>query len=112
MAIQDSIQTEHGQQQIRVAVDNCIFTVKDGLLHILLIQMKEKLAGTWALPGGLVGNSETADDAAKRILKEQTAVDNVYLEQLYTFSDLDRDPFDRVLSVAYLALIPDSGPKL
>lgn len=95
------------KQNIKLAVDNCIFTVKNGELCVLLIQMKKKpFADIWALPGGLVGEREELDAAAKRILHEETNVQNIYLEQLYTFGNLTRDPFGRVISVAYLALIP------
>lgn len=100
------INEEHKQQNIKVAVDCCIFTVIEGELCVLLIKMKEKLADFWALPGGLISNNETADEAARRILKQQTSVSNVYLEQLYTFSEIERDPFNRVVSIAYFALIP------
>lgn len=97
---------EHNQQNIKVAVDCCIFTVINGELCVLLIKMKEKLTDFWALPGGLIANNETTDEAVRRILKQQTSVSNVYLEQLYTFNELDRDPFNRVISIAYFALIP------
>lgn len=88
-------------------MDNCIFTVISRELHVLLIQMKKKpFTGKWALPGGLVGDRETLEHAAKRILSKQTAVKDVYLEQLYTFDGSNRDPFGRVISTAYLALVP------
>src|SRR3989338_11440846 len=93
------IKKTHLKQDVTVAVDNCIFTIKDDKLHILLIQMKQKFTGKWALPGGLVHNDETLDDAAERILKDQTGVSGIYLEQLYSFSKLKRDPFGRVVSV-------------
>lgn len=94
-------------QNIKVAVDNCIFTIIENRLNILMIQMKKKpFTDLWALPGGLVENIETLDDAAKRILTEQTGVNDIYLEQLYTFSRTDRDPSGRVVSSAYFALIP------
>ena len=71
---------------IRVAVDNCIFTVNDGRLDVLLIQMKKQpFDNVWALPGGLMADGETLDAAAARILERQTGVHHVYLEQLYTF---------------------------
>jgi len=93
-------------QEIRLAVDNAIFTVMEGALHVLLIQMTKKpFTRQWALPGGLVRVDETLDAAAARILEEQTGVKDVYLEQLYTFGRLDRDPLDRVVSVAYVSLI-------
>lgn len=101
------------RQSIKVAVDNCIFTIIAGELHILLIQMKKKpFNGVWALPGGLIREAENIDEAAKRILKEETGVSNVYLEQLYTFGDNERDPFGRVVSVAYFALIPVGSVQL
>lgn len=103
---QGNIKKEHGQQNIKVAIDCCIFTIINGELCVLLIKMKLKLANFWALPGGLINNNETADEAVRRILKQQTSVNNVYLEQLYTFSKIDRDPFNRVVSIAYFALIP------
>lgn len=112
MQPQDMIKQEHTKQKINLAVDCCIFTVIEGELHILLIKMKEKLKGMWALPGGSIDNNETTDKAAKRILSEQTGVSDVYLEQLYTFSELKRDPFDRVVSVAYFALIPAENVEL
>ena len=101
------------KQSIKVAVDNCIFTVIAGELNVLLIQMKKKpYAGAWALPGGLVRDRESIDSAAVRILQEETGVGNVFLEQLFTFGAPPRDPFGRVVSVAYLALIPAGGVKL
>lgn len=91
---------------IQLAVDNCIFTVIDGKLHVLLIQMKKlPFRGQWALPGGLIAAGETLDDAAARFLEEQTGVRDVYLEQLYTFGRLNRDPLGRVVSVAYFCLV-------
>lgn len=106
------INQEHHHQNIKLAVDCCIFTVINGELCVLLIEMKEKLAKSWALPGGLVHNHETAEEAARRILIEQTGVKNAYLEQLYTFSSVDRDPFARVVSISYLALIPSENISL
>lgn len=100
-------------QNVKVAVDNCIFTVDSGRLQVLLIQMRKTLFdGLWALPGGLIGTDETLDGAAARILEEQTGVRRVYLEQLYTFDATARDPSGRVLSAAYLSLIPPTGLEL
>lgn len=106
------LKKEHAKQNIKLAVDNCIFTVKDDNLFILLIKMKDKLKGCWALPGGLIKNSETLGAAAQRILKEETGLSDYYLEQLYTFSQLKRDPFARVVSTAYFALLPNINIKL
>jgi len=59
----------------------------------------------WCLPGGFVGIDETLDDAAKRILKDETNLKDIYVEQLYTFSGVDRDPRMRVVSTSYMALV-------
>jgi 8-oxo-dGTP diphosphatase len=100
-------------QRLKLAVDNCIFTLLDGRLHVLLIQMKKKpFEGMWALPGGLIAEGEGLRDAAARILREQTGVERVYLEQLYTFDESGRDPGGRVVSVAYFSLIPPVGLEL
>ncbi len=59
----------------------------------------------WCLPGGFVGIDETLDEAAKRILKNETNLKDIYIEQLYTFSGIDRDPRMRVVSTSYMALV-------
>src|SRR3954471_17355771 len=75
-------------------------------LKILLIQRSGKpFAGMWALPGGFVDMDETLDASAKRELQEETGIARLYLEQLYTFGDPGRDPRDRVITVAYYALV-------
>ena len=75
-------------------------------LKILLIQRSGKpFAGMWALPGGFVDMDETLEQAAKRELQEETGISRLYLEQLYTFGDPGRDPRDRVITVAYYALV-------
>jgi 8-oxo-dGTP diphosphatase len=100
-------------QQIKVAVDAAIFSIKDGALSILLIQMKKPpFEKMWALPGGLLEDNETTIGGAKRILDMQTGVHDVYLEQLKTFDDVDRDPAGRVVSVAHFALLPDPDLEL
>jgi 8-oxo-dGTP diphosphatase len=94
----------------RVAVDVAVCTVRDDALQILLVQTAGgPFAGAWALPGGLVGDDESLDDAAARELVARTGVEGIYLEQLYTFGRPDRDPAARVVSVAYVALIPHGG---
>jgi 8-oxo-dGTP diphosphatase len=96
------------QQKIAVAVDTVIFTIKDDALCVLLIQMKKKpYEGLWAFPGGRVENTETTEQTAIRILKTQTGVSHVYLEQLKTFDAMERDQLERVISVAFFALIGD-----
>ena len=61
--------------------------------------------GKWCLPGGFVGMDETLDEAAKRVLKTETNLKDIYIEQLYTFSDIKRDPRMRVISTSYMALV-------
>lgn len=101
------------QQKIIVAVDTVIFTIKDDELCVLLIQMKKTpYTGRWAFPGGRVENDETTEQTAVRILKEQTGVSHVYLEQLKTFDALTRDQLERVISVASFALISSSNVQL
>ena len=89
-----------------VTVDLVIFTIADDDLKVLLIRRGlEPFKGCWALPGGFVGIDESMEEAAARELKEEAGVTNVYLEQLYTFGEPNRDPRGRVISVAYFALI-------
>ena len=93
-----------------VAVDVAVCTVHEGALHVLLAQTRGgPFAGWWALPGGLVRGSDTLDTAAARELSAQTGLHDVYLEQLYTFGHPTRDPQGRVVSVAYVGLIPHRG---
>lgn len=103
----------YAHQNIKVAVDSAIFTVVNRELQILLIRMKKiPFQGMWALPGGLIENDETLDEAALRTLREETGVTDLYLEQLYSFSRIDRDPLGRVISAAYMALIPSHDVEL
>jgi 8-oxo-dGTP diphosphatase len=96
-----------------VAVDVAVFTVLDGRLHVLLVPVRsDAFAGRFALPGGRVGVEETLEDAARRHLGGQTGVHGIYLEQLYTFGSPRRDPYGRVVSVAYFALIAHGGRGL
>jgi len=89
-----------------LAVDCVVFGLDEGELKVLLIQRAiEPFKARWALPGGFVHMDETVDAAARRELTEETGLDRVFLEQLYTFSAVDRDPRDRVVSVAHYALV-------
>ncbi len=89
-----------------VTVDIILFAFWDDALRVLLIQRKQgPYAGCWALPGGFVRLEESLEEAALRELEEETGVKDVYLEQLYTFGDPDRDPRGRVITVAYFALL-------
>jgi 8-oxo-dGTP diphosphatase len=89
-----------------IAVDVVLFTIQGGTLKVLLVKRQRRpYQDAWALPGGMVGPEESVDAAALRELQEETNIGNIYLEQLYTFGDLDRDPRGRVISVAYYALV-------
>jgi 8-oxo-dGTP diphosphatase len=96
-----------------VTVDIVIFTVRDAQLKLLLIRRAgEPYQGKWALPGGFIHLDETLEASARRELEEETGVSGVYLEQLYTFGAPDRDPRERVITVAYYALIPSDKLQL
>ena len=78
----------------------------DKKMSVLLVKRDNyPFKNMWCLPGGFVGYNEELDDAPKRILKSETNLDNIYLEQLYTFGELGRDPRMRVISTAYMSLI-------
>ena len=92
--------------QFYVSVDCIIFGFDKGSLKLLLLKRNfEPAKGSWSLMGGFVQDGESVDDAAKRVLAELTGLENVYMEQVGTFGDVDRDPGERVISVAYYALI-------
>lgn len=96
-----------------ITVDVVIFTLQRGALHLLLVQRKRPpWEGSWAIPGGFVHADEPLDAAARRELAEETGVHDVYLEQLYTFGDPDRDPRGRVISIAYIALVRAERQRL
>ncbi|XLQ20534.1 MAG: NUDIX hydrolase [Candidatus Moraniibacteriota bacterium] len=89
-----------------VAVDTLIFTIREGKLMTLLIEIGSgKYENKWALPGGIVQIDETLDQAAKNVLKKKAGIKGVYMEQLYSFSSLKRDIRGRMISVAYFALV-------
>ena len=89
-----------------LTVDCVVFGLADESLQVLMIKRDlEPFAGRWALPGGFVEMEETLESAARRELREETGLDTTYLEQLYTYGDLNRDPRERVVSVAYFALV-------
>ncbi len=89
-----------------LTVDCVVFGFDEGALKVLLIERGlEPFKGRWALPGGFVRVDETLDAAARRELGEEAGLTQVFLEQLYTFGTVDRDPRERVVSVAYYALV-------
>lgn len=91
-----------------IATDTVLFVVEGGELKVLLMRVHRPPFYTkhWGVPGGLIHPRETADEAARRHLWEKGGAKFAYIEQLYTFSALDRDQRGRVVSVAYLALTP------
>lgn len=107
-----------------VTVDMLIFTVADEMeenyrklpekvLKVLLIQRGDHpYIGHWALPGGFIGMKESLEEAAQRELKEETGIEDLYMEQLYTWGDVGRDPRMRVISTSYMALVDASKLEL
>ncbi len=96
----------NAEDKVLVAVDCIIFGFDNEDLKILLIKRDfEPEKGKWSLIGGFLKNQETLDDAASRILHRLTGVHNIYMEQFYAFSEVDRDPKERTVSVSYFALI-------
>lgn len=107
-----------------LTVDMLIFTVvseeeenyrklPEKALKVLLVKRgQHPFIGQWALPGGFVGFHEGLEEAARRELKSETNVEDVYLEQLYTWGDVDRDPRTRVISASYLSLVDSSNLKV
>jgi len=89
-----------------LAVDCVVFGLDDDDLKVLLIQRgMEPFVGRWALPGGFVHMDETVEEAARRELREEAGIDRAVLEQLHVFSSIERDPRERVVSVAHYALV-------
>lgn len=94
---------------MEVTVDAVIFGYVENDLRLLLIKRKyDPFQNHWALPGGYVDDDETVETAVIRELKEETGIDNLYLEQLYTFGDIKRDPRGRTISIAYYGLVQPS----
>lgn len=89
-----------------VTTDCVIFGFDGEHLQVLLIERGiEPFKGKWGFPGGFIKMDESAEEGALRELREETGLDNAYIEQFYTFSDPNRDPRERVITIAYLALV-------
>jgi 8-oxo-dGTP diphosphatase len=100
------INSYKSHQKILVAVDCIIFGFDGAQLKAWLIKRGfEPEKGKWSLMGGFVGKNENAEEAAIRVLYQLTGMSDIYMEQLYTFSDVNRDTAGRVVSIAYFALI-------
>ena len=102
------------KQNIKVAVDAVVFGYesKSSLSVLLIKRGVEPFKNKWALPGGLVLETESLETAVKRELKEETGVKIDYLEQLYTFGKPKRDPRNRVISISYFALVRPNNFKI
>ncbi len=93
-----------------LTVDIVVFALDDEDLQVMLIERDlEPFAGQWALPGGFVRVEETLEQAANRELREETGLHDLFLEQLFTFGDINRDPRERIVTVAYYALVNLAG---
>lgn len=93
-----------------LTVDIVVFALDEEDMQVMLIQRDLKpFEGHWALPGGFVRVNEALDEAARRELQEETGLKDIFLEQLYTFGELRRDPRERVVSVAHYALVNLQG---
>ena len=94
------------EERFLVGLDCVIFGFHEGELSLLLLKRNfEPAKGEWSLMGGFLKHDESIDEAAKRVLKELTGLENVYMEQIGLFGEIDRDPGERVLSAVYYALI-------
>lgn len=94
------------KERFYIAVDCIIFGFHDGELKLLLIKRNfNPCKGEWSLMGGFLNKNESIDHAAERVLQDLTGLENVFMEQISIFGDINRDPGERVLSVAHYALV-------
>ena len=103
----------HSYKNPSLAIDLVVFGYHEATLSVLLLNRNEQpFMGHWTLPGGFLRIEETFRTTCLRILNTKLGIDNLYLEQLYSFDDLNRDPRGRVVSVAHFALINPSKFKI
>ena len=96
----------HKYERPSVTVDVIMMSLRQRDLQVMLVKRRSwPYEDMWAIPGGFVNMDESLESAAKRELREETSVQDVYLEQLYTFGDPGRDPRTRVITVVYFALL-------
>ena len=101
--------TIYHKQDISITVDIVILSIIDNQLKILLSKrLKKPFINQYVLPGGFIDKNKSVEESAKEILKRDTNIENIYLEQLYTFGDVDRDPRNRVITISYFALVDKS----
>ncbi|NOR27501.1 MAG: DNA mismatch repair protein MutT [Lutibacter sp.] len=106
MKLLDTSLVYKGQEKILVAVDCIIFGFDSENLKLLLFKRKvEPLKGAWSLIGAFIKENLSLNDAAKQVLLESTGLKGIYMQELQTYSDIDRDPGERVISVAHYSLI-------
>ncbi|MGQ9721672.1 MAG: NUDIX hydrolase [Candidatus Jordarchaeum sp.] len=108
-----STKSQLGKSEVYVTVDVCIFAIKNyDLMVLLIMRSTPPYEGVWALPSVFVEKYETLDKASIRVLKEKAGIfGNLYLEQLYTYGELKRDPRGRVITVAYFAFVDSEKIK-
>ncbi len=109
---QTTILKYRNEDKVYVAVDCIIFgfnPAKEELQLLIIRRDFEPEKGKWSLMGGFLKKDETAEEAARRVLHTLTGLKNVYMEHLDIFSEVDRDPAERTISLAYFALISSEG---
>jgi 8-oxo-dGTP diphosphatase len=101
------------KQDTKVSVDAVVFGYdqENGISVLLIKRKNETFQKMWALPGGLVLNSQSLDRAVMRELKEEAGIDVNYLEQLFTFGAPDRDPRNHAISISYFGLVRPSNAQ-
>nr|MDO8079199.1 NUDIX domain-containing protein [Candidatus Freyarchaeota archaeon] len=101
------------KSEVYVKVDVCIFAINEDLKVLLIKRSIPPDKEVWALPGAFVKKEETLEEASIRVLKKKAGIfENLYLEQLYTYGEIERDPRGRVITVAYFALVDSEKIKI